>query len=200
MRTLSLDSTPAYVDPIWLGVLWPSRTQRAFLVKSILTSQTRCPVVFLHPTGACCPSFRTSKATPTSVISFAKASFQRVFPFFSSIAIAWLTLVGISIPYFWVVFLILALTLDRIISRFRSVYGTHHANAGSSAMLRALANSAVSHGCDSFKSFRGIQDSDWSFHLTSSFHPTVVLRSRFCPLGVTTCESFFGIATASSFW
>jgi hypothetical protein len=36
-----------------------------------------------------------------------------------------------------------------LVSRFRSVYGTHHANAGSSAMLRALANSAVSMGCNS---------------------------------------------------
>jgi hypothetical protein len=85
-------------------------------------------------------------------------------------------------PNLWVVFLILTLILDRIISCFRSKYGTHHhAKAGLSAMPRALANSAVLHGCDSFMSFKGIQDSNSSAHFTSKDHPTLVFLGLFWP-------------------
>jgi hypothetical protein len=53
-------------------------------------------------------------------------------------------LVGTSMPYLCVVFRILALIFDRMMSRLRGVYGTHQANAGSSAMPLAFANSAAS--------------------------------------------------------
>jgi hypothetical protein len=54
-------------------------------------------VTFFQPIGAPTPSSRTSKATPTSVISFARASFQKVFPFFLSTSSECFTLVGILI-------------------------------------------------------------------------------------------------------
>jgi hypothetical protein len=53
--------------------------------------------------------------------------------------------------------LIRALILERTMSHFCSMCGTHHAKAGSSAMLQALANSAFLIGCDSFRFFNGIQ-------------------------------------------
>jgi hypothetical protein len=93
---LSLDTTPAYVDPTGSGVLWPSRTHQAFLVKSIFKSQIRCPVTFFHPGGAVWLSSNTSKATPTFVISRAGASCQKVLPLSRSRLMACSILVGSS--------------------------------------------------------------------------------------------------------
>jgi hypothetical protein len=48
IRTLSLETTYAYVEPTGWGFLCPSSTHLAFLVKSIFRSQTKCPVTLLH--------------------------------------------------------------------------------------------------------------------------------------------------------
>ena len=68
------------------------------------------------------PLYFISEATPDYFISFDRASFQKVLLFFLSISIEFFTLVGSLILYFWVLFRILALILDRIILRFRSVF------------------------------------------------------------------------------
>ena len=99
IRMLSRETTPAKVDLIGSGVLCPSRTHLAFLVKSILTSQTRCLDAFFDPAGAGLSSSNISKATPTLNISRANASLHIVFPFLRSISIMCSTLVGILIPY-----------------------------------------------------------------------------------------------------
>ena len=82
IRTLARETMPAEVDPIGSGILCLSRTHLAFLVKSILTSQIRCPDAFVQPVGADWPSSSILKATPTLNISRASASLHIVFPFF----------------------------------------------------------------------------------------------------------------------
>jgi hypothetical protein len=98
IQTLSLDTTPAYVDPVGFAVLCPSRTHLALGVKSIFTSHMRWPVTLCQPFGAEIPSSNTSDAMPISVISYASASPHRVLPFFLSMANACSMLVGTSMP------------------------------------------------------------------------------------------------------
>ena len=155
------------------------------------------PVTFVQPTGRLASVSSISKATPILCISFAIALRQKSLPFFSSISYACLMLRGTSIPYLCVVFRILDFTAEMITSRLRSVYGTHQTNAGSSEMLRAFANSAVSTGCDSFISFKGIHCSLPSFHLARSCHPQVVCRMRLFPLLVFVYRSGFCTAEPS---
>ena len=99
MRILSRETTPAKLDVAESGVLCPSFTQRAFLVKSIFTSKTKCPEALCHPGGAFIFGPKISKATQTLPISFDRASCHRVSPFLRSMSIACLTEVGRSIPY-----------------------------------------------------------------------------------------------------
>ena len=99
-------------------------------MKSIFTSQTRWPVNFLQSGGKTCPSSIISKATKKIVIYLDRDSVQEVLQLFSSISSACVTLGGITMKYFCVVFIILDLTLDRITSRLCNVHGTHHAKAG----------------------------------------------------------------------
>ena len=63
---------------------------------------------------------------------------QKFLLFLLSISFGCFTLVGISMPYLWGVFLILVLNLDSIISNFYNIYVTHYTKAGSSVMLWAL--------------------------------------------------------------
>ena len=121
-----------------VGSLCPSSTHLSFQVKSIFISQTRGPVTFFQPGGTPCTSSRISNDIPTSVISLDRDSFQKVLLFLSSIASASVTLVGIYVPYFFVVFIILDFTLDRITLLLRNVYGTHHAKEGLSDIPRAF--------------------------------------------------------------
>ena len=107
-------------------------------------------------------------------------------------------MLGISIPYFCVVFLTLVFIADMMTSRFLRVYGTHHAKAGSLSIPLDLAYSARSTGCDSFKSFMGIHDSDLSFHCTRSLQPAVVFRSLLFPLLEVTKPSSLETATSGS--
>ena len=184
IRTDSLDTTPANVDPSGSGVLCPSRTHHAFLVKSILTSHTRWPVTRCHPCSTFCPCSSISNATPTLNISLASAFIQRSLPSFMLSSFACSTLVGILIPYLCLAWRTLVLSANMMASLFRNVCGTHQANAGSSSIPLDAANSAVSIGYDSFISASLIHDSDWSFHLTRNHQPCVVLRSlhRLCLL------------------
>ena len=96
--TLSLETTPAYLEPTGSGVLWPFSIHLAFLVKSIFTDQIRCHDTLVYPAGAVFPSSRISNATPMMYISISSASFQRFFPVFLSSSKACPTLVGISMP------------------------------------------------------------------------------------------------------
>ena len=81
-------------------------------------------------------------------------------------------------------------------SLFFRVCGTHQLKAGSRSMPCDTANSAVSIGCDSFKSFRGSQDVDPSRHWQQSCHPAVVIRRRTRPAWST--DSCWGIVSALS--
>ena len=123
-------------------------------------------------------------------ISISSASFQTLFPFFLSSSKACSTLVGISIPYLCVVFLILFLSAARMTCLFYRVWGTHHSNAGSLSIPLALAYSATSTRCDSFISASLIQDSDLSFHLMSSSQPFVVFLMWCLPFLVWTYLSW----------
>ena len=161
-----LDTTPANVDPSGSGVLCPSRTHHALLVKSILKSHARWPVTRCHPCGALCPCSSISNAMPTLNISLASAYIQRSLPSFMSSSFACSMLAGISIPYLCLAWRILVLSADMMASLFHNVCGTHQANADSSSIPLDAANSAVSIGYDSFISASRIHDSDWSFHLT----------------------------------
>ena len=82
IRILSCETTPAKLEVVESGVLCPSLTQRAFLVKSIFTSKTMCPEALCHPGGAFVPRPKISKAIQTLPISLERASCQRVLPFF----------------------------------------------------------------------------------------------------------------------
>ena len=119
--TLSRDTTPAYLLSTRSGVRCPSLTQRALRVKSILISQIMCPLDSLYPTGVASSSSNILKATPTSNISFAKASCHRVFPFSSSIAFASNTLDGTRSPNLCVFFLTRVLMAAIMVSLFLRV-------------------------------------------------------------------------------
>ena len=155
---LSLDTTPANVDPIGSGVLCPSRTHLTFHVKSIFTCQMRWPVTSCQPAGVFCPSSNTSKATPTLYISFISASLHMVLLLVLLSSIACSTLVGILTPYLCVVFLMRCLIDAMMALCFFRTYGVHHVNVGLLSIRRALANSAVSTGWDSFRSLSLAQD------------------------------------------
>ena len=62
--------TPTYVEPTGLGVMCPSSTYLALLVKSILKPQTECKVTLLHAGGSDWTFTNTSKAILISVIYF----------------------------------------------------------------------------------------------------------------------------------
>ena len=175
IHTDSLDTTAANIDPSGSGVLCPSRTHLAFLVKSILTSHTRWPVTRCQPCSAFRPCSSISNATLTLNISLANAFIQKSLPSFQSSSFACSTLVGILIPYLCLVCHILVLSADKMASLFCSVCWTHQANAGLSPTPLDTANSAISIGYDSFMSANHIHDSDWSFHLTRNHRPCVVL-------------------------
>ena len=181
IRTDSLDTTPANVDPSGSGVLCPSRTHLAFLVKSILTSHTRWPVTRCHACSAFCPCSSISNTTSTLNISLASAFIQRSLPSLMLSSFACSTLVGISILYLCLAWRILILSADTMASLFRSVCGTHQANADLSSNPLDVANSAISIGYDSFMSASCIHNSDWSFHLTRNHQFCVVLRSLHRP-------------------
>ena len=150
-------------------------------------------------TGGFYTSGKTSNGTPELCISIALASIQKLLPFSLSRLCPCLMLVGISIPYFWVVLKMCDFSADRITSLFRIMYGTHQANACSSAMTRALENSATSIGWDYFRYFKWIHDLDWSRHWTMSFHPTVVFQIFIWPRLVTMYMSPLVTAVAASF-
>ena len=115
---LSLDTTLVKVDPTGSGILCPLSTHLAFLMKSIFTSQTRCPLTFFQPLGACSLSSRTLKATPMLYISLARVSIHIVLSFHLSSSLACSTPVRILIPYLWVTFLSLVLMAEMIASLF----------------------------------------------------------------------------------
>jgi len=87
MRMLSRDRTPAKMEVVELGVLWPSFTQWAFLVKSIFTSKIMCPDALCQSGGVLAFEPRIWKATHTLPISLASPSCQKVSLFFWSISI-----------------------------------------------------------------------------------------------------------------
>ena len=129
IQTLSQETTLAKVDPTGSGVLCSSRTHWAFLVKSILTSHTRCPITFSHPLGALSHSSNTLNTMPTLFISLARASIHRVLLLFLSNSFACSTLVRISIPYLCVVLQTLVLAAAIIAFLFLRVNGTHQQKA-----------------------------------------------------------------------
>ena len=61
-----------------------------------------------------------------------------------------------------------------ILLRFLNTYGTHQANAGSSAIFLGVTDSAILIGLDYLASFNGIQLFEPYFHLNRIFHPIVV--------------------------
>ena len=153
--------------------------------------KTRYPVTFFQPFGACSLSSRTSKAAPTLYISLARASIHIVLPFS--------TPVGISILYLWVTFLTHVLMAEMIASLFLRVYGTHQQNAGSSLIPLAIANSAISTGCDSFITESLVHDSVLSFHQARRSHLAVVFINLLWPFLVVMYLSSMLTATDSSF-
>ena len=100
--------------------------------------------------------------------------------------------------YLCVVLWIRDFNLDRMTSRLNRVYMNYNVKSISLEISRALENSVRSTGCASFISFRAIQDSESSAHLTSNFQPTVVFLIFFCPLLVTTYMLLISIATSLS--
>ena len=98
-------------------------THLAILVKSIFTDQIRCPDTLVYPAGAVFHllGFRMQHQCCTFPIS--SASLQRLLPFFLSSSKACSTLVGISIQYLCVVFLILFLSAAKMTCLFFRVWG-----------------------------------------------------------------------------
>ncbi len=115
---LSHETTPAKLDVVESGVLCPSLTQHAFLVKSIFTSKMMYPEALCHPGGAFISDPKISKATQTLPISLERASCQRVLPFFQLTSIACLTEVESSITYLWLVFRTREFRAETITSHF----------------------------------------------------------------------------------
>ena len=171
--TLFLETTPTKLKPVRSSVLWPSLIYLTFLVKSILRSQTKWPEAFVYPAGAHSTLGKILKATYILVISFASVSIHGVLPFFLSNLLASLTYLRISMPYLWVVTLILDLIWYIIQSAFFSVYGTHQLKAGSSAMFVDVANKVSYTGLDFFNWFNITYISDWSFNLDNIFQSVV---------------------------
>ena len=134
---------------------------------------------FITADGRHFPSSNTLKYIPTSVISFVMESLRKLLLFLLWILSIFFTLSGISIPYLWDVFLILALSFERMVSCFHNVYGTHYPKDGLSDILRNLENYAVLTGCDSFMSFKATQYSELYPQFTNREHPTVVFLSLF---------------------
>ena len=151
-----------------------------------------------HPAGDFRPCSKISNATQTLNISFARASLLIVFPFALSSSMGWATLLGISIPYLWMVFLSQDFMAKRIMLRFCSVYRTHQAKVASTSMPLAHANSMVSTGWDCVRSASATHDSDPSCHLTKSFQLAVVHLSLLWPLFTVMCSSCFWTVTELS--
>ena len=106
---LSLGKNPAYSNSYRFAVLCSSNTQRSFVVKSILTSNTICPVTFFHPTGIWRSWSRISKAILKLFISLQNPSHQNLSLFLLSIYYKWSTHV-----LFWSCSYASFLTLDLI--------------------------------------------------------------------------------------
>ena len=105
IRTVSRDTTLAYVIVSGAFVWCPPATKRAFLWKfSIFTSNIIWQWIRWYPFGARSPSGRILNAARTFFISLAIASAQRVLPFILSNSSASSTDFGTAIPNLWVRF------------------------------------------------------------------------------------------------
>ena len=132
-------------------------------------------------------------------IPFARGTIHIVLLFCLSSSLACSSPVGILIPYLWVTFLTVVLTAEMIASLFLRVYGTHQQNAGSSLIPLALANSAVSTGCNSFITESWVHDSLLFFHQTRRSHPAMVFINLCLLVLVVMYLSSMLMATDSSF-
>ena len=79
-RTLSLDTTDAYVTLSGGSVLWPPETNHDFLVNSIFTSNTIWKVISLYATEYQLPSSLKNNATFTISIYFLTVYLQYSVP------------------------------------------------------------------------------------------------------------------------
>ena len=138
-------------------------------------------------------------ATPMLYISLARASIHIMLPFHLPSSLVCSTPVRISIPYLWVTFLTLVLTAEMIGSLFLMVYGTHPQNAGSSLILLAITNSAVSTWCDSFITESLVNDSVLSCHRRRRSHLAMLFINLCQPVLVITYLSSMLMTTDSSF-
>ena len=145
IRTESRVRTYAYVIQSGISVVCPPATNFAFLRKfsSILTSNINWHLIswYVPSISSTVPS-HSSKAGRRFFISMKIESHHRVLPFFLSIVLAWLKLLGISIPYLWVRTQYFDLTLEMIWLRFFNTYGAHYAYAGSNKIRFSTAYSA----------------------------------------------------------
>ena len=88
MRTLSLDTTPAFLLFAGFLVLWASLTQRTLRSRVILMSKTRWPLDLVYPTGGFLPFGSIPNATLRFSISLSIASRHRELPCLRSMAYA----------------------------------------------------------------------------------------------------------------
>ena len=160
----------------------------------------RCPVNLEHPTEGFFSSGNTLNATQKFSILLVLASLQKLLPFSFSCLCPFLMLVGISIPYLWVVFRMRDFSTDMITSLFRIVYGTRQAKLDSSMIPWILTNSEKFILWDSFRYFKWIHDSDWSRHWNRRCHPTMDLLISFWLRFVTMYMLSLVTPVAASFW
>ena len=142
--------------------------------KIAFTSKIMWNGIHYDPGGTCSPSSRNLSATALFLISFMMAWCHSLVPDKRSSLYASSTVFGNWIPYLWVCLRYCVLTALIIWSLHLRVSFTPHQKVALSARFCLTANSATCTGNDCFKSLRGSQEVDWSFHLMHSFQPLVV--------------------------
>ena len=130
----------------------------------------------------------TSKAGRTFFIYFMIDSHHKVSPFSFSIRMSSLTVLGMRIPYLWVLSQYLCV-FDMMWSRFRNKILTHHVKDGSSGILFYTAYSVSWSAYESVISFSLFHVVFPSFHLRFTSQPFIVVTWRCVPLGVVTNAS-----------
>jgi hypothetical protein len=130
IRTLSRETTLAYVCFVGGLVTCPPATNLALRVKSIFTSNTRWHGICCCPIGASAPSSRIFTAGMITFISLFMASCQSVVLVLWSSHRASCTVFGSSIPNFCSFLWYIVFIFEIILSLFFSVNGTHHLNTG----------------------------------------------------------------------
>ena len=130
----------------------------------------------LKPIWGFLPSGMVWNVTVTFSISFWMASCERVFPLFSLMATAFLTILGSSSPNLWVLLRYQTLchfTLEIMLSFFFKTWWTHQLSAGSNWKSFTMAYLATWIGCDSLRLDNFSHNAEPSFHWQHLSQPAV---------------------------